>query len=64
MVRHLETGLLYDPAGERGLGDAVAALAADPQRGLLGERGRDLALARSWREAVDELVARYVPSGV
>lgn len=59
-VRHLETGLLYDPAAEGGLADAVAAIAADPQRHLLGERARELALARSWRDAVDELVEPYV----
>ncbi|MCA1983541.1 glycosyltransferase [Nocardioides nematodiphilus] len=60
VVRHLETGLLYDPTDERGLADAIAAVAADPQRGLLGERGREVALARSWRDAVDELVGPYV----
>jgi len=60
VVRHLETGLLYDPVGESPLADAVAALAADPQRRLLGERARELALQRSWRDAVDELVAPYV----
>ena len=64
VVRHLETGLLYDPDDRRGLVDAVAALAGDPRRGLLGGRGRELALARTWADAVDELVARhYVPSG-
>jgi len=62
VVRHLETGLLYDPVDERGLADAVAAVAADPQRRLLGERGRELALERSWRDAVDELLAPYVPA--
>ncbi|MGZ6733668.1 MAG: glycosyltransferase, partial [Nocardioides sp.] len=60
VVRHLETGLLYDPTDERGLADAIAAVAADPQRGLLGERGREVALTRSWRDAVDELVGPYV----
>lgn len=60
VVRHLETGLLYDPRDETGLADAVAAIAADPHRRLLGGRGRELALERSWRDAVDELVAAYV----
>lgn len=66
VVRHLETGLLYDAAHEGGLADAVAALAADRRRGLLGERAREVALERSWRDAVDELVAPYVltPAGV
>lgn len=66
VVRHLETGLLYDPAWDGGLRDAISALAADPQRHLLGERGRELARERSWRDAVDELIAPYVllPSGV
>jgi phosphatidylinositol alpha 1,6-mannosyltransferase len=64
VVRHLETGVLYDSADERGLFEAVASVAADPQRRLLGERGREVALERSWRDAVDELVAPYVLSGV
>ncbi|MGB0099230.1 MAG: glycosyltransferase [Nocardioides sp.] len=55
VVRHLETGLLHDPADERGLADAVAALAADRQRALLGRRGREVA-TRTWRDAVTELV--------
>lgn len=62
VVHHLETGLLYDPTDEAGLADAVAAIAADPHRRLLGERGREVALERTWRDAVDELVAPYVPA--
>jgi phosphatidylinositol alpha 1,6-mannosyltransferase len=62
VVRHLENGLLYDPAAEQGLADAVAAVAADPRRRLLGQRGRELALVRDWRGAVDELVATHYPS--
>ena len=58
-VRHLETGLLYDPAETDGLARAVASIAADPQRSMLGQRGRELALQRSWRAAVDELVAQH-----
>lgn len=59
VVRHLETGLLYDPARPGALADAVRAVAADPHRRLLGERGRALAGGRSWQVAVDELVARH-----
>lgn len=64
VVRHLETGLLYDPADEGGLADAVAAVTADPSRRLLGERARELARERSWRDAVDELVAAHYPVAV
>ena len=55
VVRHLETGLLYDEAHRHGLRDAVHALAADRSRALLGIRARELA-TRSWSAAVDELV--------
>lgn len=59
VVRNLEDGLLYDPADPAGLAEAVASLAADPQRALLGERGRTHALDRDWVSAVDELVAGH-----
>lgn len=55
VVRHCETGLLYDPDDERALAEAVAAVAADRQRALLGVRARELA-TRTWTTAVDELV--------
>ncbi|MEP9361844.1 glycosyltransferase [Nocardioides sp. CN2-186] len=58
VVRHLETGLLHDPDDPRDLVRAVAALAADRHRGLLGQRARELA-TRTWAEAVDELVERH-----
>ncbi|GAA5148055.1 glycosyltransferase family 1 protein [Nocardioides marinquilinus] len=57
VVRHLETGLLYDPADPRGLARSVEALAADRHRGLLGARGREVAGVRGWSQAVDELAA-------
>ncbi len=61
VVRHLETGLLYDPDDDNGLVRAVSAIAADRHRALLGEQGR-AAATRSWRSAVDELVERhYLP---
>lgn len=59
VVRPLETGLLYDPGERHGLARAVAAVAGDAHRGLLGVRGRELALQRSWATAVDELVERH-----
>lgn len=57
VVRHLETGLLYDPGTPRGLARAVEAVVADRHRGLMGARGRELAVTRSWTDAVDELEA-------
>lgn len=61
VVRHLETGLLHDPADERGLVRTVTALAADRHRALLGARGRELSV-RTWVKAADELVdEHYVP---
>lgn len=57
VVHHLETGLLYDPSRDGALADVVGALAADPQRGLMGQHGRELASQRDWPTAVDELLA-------
>lgn len=62
VVRTLETGLLYTAHAPRGLAEAVASLAADPRRGLLGEQGRDRALERSWACAVEELLVRHYPA--
>lgn len=59
VVRSLETGLLYDPTSEHALSRAVAAVAADQHRVLMGRRGRELALDRPWRIAVDELVEAH-----
>ena len=56
VVRPLETGLLHDPTAPHALARAVAALAGDSRRGLLGERAREVAHERDWRTAVDELV--------
>lgn len=58
-VAHLESGLLVDPDDAHGLRRAVAAIAADRHRGLLGEHGRRLATARDWTRAVDELLAEH-----
>ncbi|WP_436701567.1 glycosyltransferase [Nocardioides sp. BYT-33-1] len=62
VVRHLETGVLYDPADPRDLPRAVASVAADPRRRLLGAAGRERALRRTWCDAVDELVASAYPA--
>ncbi len=61
VVAHLETGVLYDPTDERDLPRAVASVAADPHRHLLGAAGRERALRRTWVDAVDELVATSYP---
>lgn len=61
VVRHLETGLLFDPEDRHGLRNAVSALAADRHRGLLGGRGRELAGERDWCTAVDELLLDHYP---
>ena len=60
VVRHLETGLLYDPRDPRALRRAVEAVVADRHRSLLGRHGREVALERGWSEAVDELVERHL----
>jgi phosphatidylinositol alpha 1,6-mannosyltransferase len=59
VVRHLESGLLYDPGDARGLRRAVAAVTGDRRRALMGMRGRELAGGRSWCAAIDELVAKH-----
>jgi phosphatidylinositol alpha 1,6-mannosyltransferase len=59
VVEHLGTGLLYDPATPLALGDAVAALVADPNRGLLGAHARAVISRRTWDDAVDELVREH-----
>ncbi|MEO9325851.1 glycosyltransferase [Nocardioides sp. C4-1] len=59
VVRHLESGLLYDPADPRAFRRAVESVVADRHRRLLGARGRELASARTWTDAVDELVVHY-----
>lgn len=59
-VRHLESGLLYDPRSRRGLLDAVDAVVRDRRRALLGSRARELALARTWTAAVDELLDTHL----
>lgn len=60
VVRHLETGVLSDPTDPHGLVHAVAAVAADSRRGLLGVRARQLACERDWTVALDELETLHV----
>lgn len=60
VVRPLETGLLHPVGDPLGLARAVAVVAGDRHRWLLGERARELALERSWTDAVDELVERHL----
>lgn len=59
VVRHLETGLLYDPADPRAFRRAVEAVAGDRHRGLLGAHGRRVVGDRGWPAAVDELATHY-----
>lgn len=62
VVRPMETGLLHDPGDPHGLVNAVDAVVADRQRGLLGDHARMLAEWRTWDDAVDELVSEhYLP---
>lgn len=67
LVAHLQTGLLYDPDEPRALPRAVAAVAADRHRGLMGTHARVASLGRTWPDAVDELVLehlRHLPTEV
>lgn len=64
VVRHLESGLLYDPDDPRDLRRAVASVVADRQRSLLGQQGRVLAQERTWTQAVDELAALHYAEAV
>jgi phosphatidylinositol alpha 1,6-mannosyltransferase len=59
VVRNLETGLLYDAGAPAALAEAVASLAADPRRGYLGARARELSVRRDWPTAVDELIGSH-----
>lgn len=61
VVRHLETGVLYDPQRSGDLRRAVAAVVADRRRGLLGEQARQRAAERTWPDAVAELTAEHHP---
>ena len=59
VVRHLETGLLYDPAHRARAGPTPSTRSPRTgSRALLGERARAVA-TRCWRDAVDELVEHH-----
>lgn len=60
VVRPLETGLLHEPGDPLGLVRAVTVVAGDRHRGMLGARGRELALERSWVDAADELLEEHL----
>ncbi|NHA01699.1 glycosyltransferase family 1 protein [Nocardioides sp. W3-2-3] len=62
VVSHLETGVLYDASDPRDLVRAVAAVAADPHRHLMGAAARTRMTARTWTDAVDE-PGRAAPPG-
>ncbi|MEQ6903200.1 glycosyltransferase [Nocardioides sp. YIM 152588] len=59
VVRHLETGVLYDADRRSDLVRAVTSVVADRQRSLMGAQAREHALGRTWTEAVDELVEHH-----
>lgn len=61
VVANLDTGLLVDPSDPRGFGNAVAALAADSRRALLGSEARRR-LTRTWADAVAELTDVHYPA--
>ncbi len=61
VLRNLETGLRLDRDSPGALARAVATVAADPQRRLLGECGRVAAAGRDWRVAVGELLEEHYP---
>jgi phosphatidylinositol alpha 1,6-mannosyltransferase len=53
-------GILYDPASESELRNAVAGLVAAPDtRARMGEAGRRRVLGRSWSAICDELLEFY-----
>lgn len=59
VVRHLETGLLFETASPGSFCDEVAAL-CDADRAGFGAAARELATCRTWAKAGAELVAVYL----
>lgn len=64
VVRHLQTGLLYDADDPADLRRAVAAVVGDKRRTLLGEHAREVIGTRTWTDAVDELGSAHYPAVV
>lgn len=64
VVRPMESGLLHDPGDATAMVRALEAVVADRHRGLLGMRGREIALARDWASAADELIDIHHPEAV
>lgn len=62
VVRHQESGLLFEPGDYRSFKQAVSNLAADQERAALGRDGRALAEERTWSDAVDELIEQHYAS--
>lgn len=60
LVKHLETGLLFEPESAN-FADTVATLASRRSREELGQHGRRLAEQRPWSVAVEELLAIIGP---
>ncbi|MDO7867549.1 glycosyltransferase [Nocardioides jiangxiensis] len=61
IVRHGETGLLYDPADPAALRRSVARLVAEADlRERLGHAAREDALTRDWTSALTELVEAHL----
>jgi glycosyltransferase involved in cell wall biosynthesis len=59
-MRHGESGLVVEAGSPRALADAIVALAGDRgRRAQLGQRARDLAMARSWPRALAVLFETY-----
>ena len=60
IVRHGETGYLYEPEDDGDLRRRIAEVAADPAlRERMGEAGRRAVLARSWDAVCDQLFEYY-----
>lgn len=59
VVRHLETGLLFESESPDGLTDEVAAV-LDADRAALGVRARELSTRRTWQHACAELTRDHL----
>jgi phosphatidylinositol alpha 1,6-mannosyltransferase len=65
VIEHGVTGLLYDPAEDRGLRRAVALLSGDEsKRRDMGAAARAAIEGRDWAIAADELIATHYPAAI